>query len=226
MRILSGAFIVLFLLVPGLLSAGAWPRERGTWFLSSDVRLAWPQDTSQWVSLQPASNYYTIYAEYGLPRNLTLGLDLGHSVSGAGKTVAFLRMPLPKFRRGPELSAEFGLGVIDGRMVARPGISAGLGFATFGTPSWLAADAVVEVVSQPSAADLKLDLTYGVTLENGMKVILQLQSGLPASDPSFARLAPSIALPVGKNRLAEFGVTYGLRGDDSMGIKLGVWQTF
>ncbi len=226
MRILCGAFIVVFLMVPGLSSAGAWPRERGTWFLSSDVRLAWPQDTTQWASLGPTSKYYTIYAEYGLPRNLTLGLDLGHSVSGAGKTVAFLRLALPKFRRSPELSVELGLGVIDGRAVARPGVSAGLGFDTFGTPSWLAADAVVEVVSQPSAADIKLDLTYGVSLENGMKVILQVQSGLPASNPPFARLAPSIALPVGKNRLAEFGVTYGLRGDDSMGIKLGVWQTF
>ncbi|SNR81699.1 hypothetical protein [Puniceibacterium sediminis] len=224
MRILVALLVLMLLPAPA--KAGAWPRDQGTWFVSSDMRLSWPQDLTTWTSAKPVSQYYTIYAEYGLTQDLTLGLDLGRSVSGAGKMVAFLRMPLPTPLKQTKLALELGIGRIEGRPVIRPGLSVGRAIQLFGTQGWIAADGVAEIAPLDQRSDLKLDLTYGVTLESGTKIMLQFQSGRPTGFAPFARLAPSVALPFGRNRMAEIGVTYGLRGDDTFGIKMGIWQTF
>jgi hypothetical protein len=155
-----------------------------------------------------------------------MGLDLGRSASGAGKTVGFLRVPIYNPETGLKMSVDLGLGKIEGRPVVRPGLSLGRAFAAFGTNGWLAADAVAEIAPASRQTDYKLDLTFGVSLDSGTKVIVQVQTGAPNSVVPFVRFAPSLVLPIGRNRLVEMGGMYGLTGDDTFGVKLGIWQTF
>lgn len=214
--------IVALCLLAGPLCAGAWPRERGTGFVSAAVRLAWPGPLS---STPPQPGYQTVYAEYGLTDRLTAGVDLGRSVSGQSKLVAFLRYPLPV--RGDWRSAvELGLGQIDGEPVLRPGVSLGRGTQNAHGFGWLSVDTVAEYGLRRNAIDWKLDATYGVALPRDRKLILQVQSGLPAGRKGFVRLAPSAVFPISKTFSAEVGVTIGLAGDRGTGMMVGLWSQF
>ncbi|WP_425100387.1 hypothetical protein [Tropicibacter sp. S64] len=203
--------------------AGAWPRERGTGFLSTGVQLAWPQNLEHWTSPNPTQQYYTFYLEYGMTDRLTLGLDLGRSVSGAGKTVAFLQWPLLDRESGPKVAVAFGFGQIGDRTVLRPGLSVGWGLQR----GWLTMDALAEVQIDTSLTDYKIDFTWGRNLAHDRKVLLQVQTGQPADDPAFVRIVPSYVFPLGRRGImVETGATYGVTGDSSMGVKFGIWKNF
>ena len=203
-------------------AAGAWLRERGSLFASASARLSWPQDITTWTSLEPTGQYYTFYAEYGLTERLTVGMDLGRSVSGDGKGVAFLRLPLRDRDSGLKIATELGLGQIDGTPVLRPGLSLGLGLRH----GWLSADGLAEDAPLSGQVDLKLDLTWGWNLPGDRHLILQVQTGAPHGDAPFARLAPSVVVPVTERLSAEVGATWGVTGDASMGVLVGLWAEF
>ncbi|SDI23423.1 hypothetical protein [Salipiger marinus] len=212
--------LALCLLASGAL-AGAWPQAKGAGFASATVRLSWPQDLGTWTSLEPTGQYRTLYVEYGLTERLTLGLDLGRSVSGDVKTVAFLRWPLRQSDPGLRVAAEVGLGQIDGAAVLRPGLSLGLG-RDWG---WMAADALVELPGGGRAA-AKLDLTLGLHLPSDRMLLLQVQSGAPADGPGFVRLAPSLVTPLFRKVQTEIGGSWSLTGDRTMGVTMGLWTRF
>ncbi len=220
-RILA-LFLTLFIAAQA--QAGAWQRQKGSGFASSAVRLSWPQDVSTWVSTQPTSNYYTTYLEYGVTDRLTLGFDLGHSVSGSGKKIVFFQLPLRNKDSGPVMSGQLGFGQISGDWVLRPGVSFG-----WGRPNgWASIDSVAEIHLDRGTTDYKLDLTWGRNLARDRKLIVQIQTGDTALDMPFARLAPSLVTPLGRKKRIkmETGATLGLVGDSSMGLKLGLWLDF
>lgn len=202
--------------------AGAWPRSQGQGFASVSTRLAWPQDISDWTSLAPTEDYYTIYSEYGLTDRLTIGFDIGRSVSGAGKTIVFGQIPIRQKDKGPVMSAQLGFGQINGTWVVRPGVMMGWGRDN----GWIGLDSVAEIALDTGKTDFKLDATWGRNLGKDRIFMVQLQTGVTANDPPFARLAPSVVTPLGKRFKVETGVTYGLTGDGSMGLKLGLWTDF
>lgn len=204
--------------------SGAWPQEQGHGFASTDMRLSRPQNALRDGRI---STYNTLYLEYGLTDRITLGLDLGRSVSGDDKAVAFLRYPLPSPDPDTKLALEIGMGRIGDTRVLRPGLSLGRSFEVRDQVyGWLAADAVAEYDRDLGQIDYKLDVTLGVTFANRRKVFVQLQSGAPHGRESFVRIAPSVVLPLGHNRHVELGLTVGLKGDDQLGIKFGLWQKF
>ena len=206
---------------PHALFAGAWPREVGTGFASAAMRLSWPQDLSR----RSPDDYATVYLEYGIRPRLTMGLDLGHSVSGQGKTVVFARTPLLTSDH-LVASVELGFGEINKTPVIRPGLSLGRGIENAHGYGWLSLDARAEHAWQVQQTDWKLDLTFGTALPRNLTGILQIQTGLQAGDPFFARLAPSVVFSVTKATRIELGVTYGLVGDTSMGVMVGAWHSF
>lgn len=214
--------LALTCLAAPCVEAGAWPRKKGDGFASVSVRLGWPQDVADWTSLEPTQDYSTLYIEYGLTDRLTLGLDLGHSVSGSGKTVAFLQFPLRQADEGVHVSAQLGFGMISGDRVLRPGLSLGWSLEK----GWFSIDSVAEAHLQTGRADYKLDFTWGRNLNAGRKFILQVQTGQPDGQDAFARLAPSIVIPVRDRLKFETGATFGLTGDESVGLKIGVWTEF
>ncbi|MEC3861936.1 hypothetical protein VK792_11635 [Mesobacterium sp. TK19101] len=214
--------IGMLCLLAGSLQAGAWPRDRGTGFASLAGRLTWPGDLS---SARPELGYQTAYAEYGLTDRLTGGLDLGRSVSGDLKLIGFLRYPLRE--RGNWRSAvELGVGQIDGEPVLRPGLSLGRGTRNAHGYGWLSVDTVAEYGLRSKAIDWKLDATHGFALPRDRKLIVQIQTGLPAGRSAFARLAPSLVFPLGKRFSAEAGLTIGLAGDSGIGMMIGLWSDF
>lgn len=208
---------------PGPALAGPWPQDKGRGFASTSARLSWPRD---FIGTLPPSRYYTLFVEYGLTDKWTLGLDLGRSVSGGSKAVAFAQYPLRDRDDGIRITLALGLGRIDGRQVIRPGLNIGRGFSNDRRAGWMTAEAVAEVDLRNTHTDFKLDLTYGLNLARDRKLILQLQTGAPARRDPFARFAPSVVLPVGNGRHAEIGATYGLTGDSDVGLMLGFWQQF
>lgn len=218
--VLSITFGLLFAATD--LPAGAWPREKGRVFASTSVRLFWPQDISRRTSRAPTGRYNTFYAEYGLTDRLTLGLDLGRSVSGADKDMLFLRLPLSPRGARVKVAAELGLGVIDRQAVSRPGLSLGLGLQG----GWLSVEGLAEVSQHTGAVDYKLDLTRGWNLRENRKFMLQLQTGKPSGKEPFARLASSVVLPLTPAFSVEIGGSWDLAGGDTFGMLLGLWSEF
>ncbi|MHA6324698.1 hypothetical protein [Roseivivax sp. CAU 1753] len=213
--------LTLVLLLPGPLLAGAWPREVGTVFLSSVSYLSWPQRPVGPYTLAPQSRYDTLYVEYGATPRWTIGLDMGRSVSGDAKLVAFVRRPLSRPEAWLKIAGELGLGEIAGRAVIRPGLSLGHGW----DGGWFNADLNAERYFDAGETDVKLDMTYGRTVRRH-KVMLQLQAGRQAGDDPFLRVVPSVVTPLWRQVELEVGATYGVVGDESMGLKLGVWTQF
>ncbi len=221
MRLLPVA-LLLTCVIAAEARAGAWPRDRGTGFIAVTQRFGWPQDTGSWTSRRPTQDYTSFYLEYGLTERLTLGLDLGRSVSGDDKSVAFLQYPLRNRDRGPKVTVQLGLGQIGEARILRPGLSAGWGMER----GWLSFDTVVEHALDSGDSDVKLDITWGRNLERDRKLIVQLQSGAPSGDPAFLRVESSMVVPLTARTHAEFGGSWGLVSDQSMGLKLGVWHRF
>ncbi len=200
--------------------AGAWPREKGSVFAMTSYQVSAPDLSG------PVSSYYSGYFEYGLGSRLTLGADTGHSVSGESKVVLFLRRPLAQTDGGHVFAAEIGLGKIGSDTVVRPGLSYGYGFSGARGSGWFSVDLLFEHHLGMDRTDAKADITYGRNHARGFKTIWQLQTGKQRGDPSFARLAPSIALPIGARSHLELGVSTALRGPDEYGLKLGLWHEF
>ncbi|MCA0995878.1 hypothetical protein [Alloyangia pacifica] len=215
-----GRLCGLLWLCAGPLQAGAWLQERGAGFASSTTRLTWPQSYGLQGWQLPSGRYDTLYVEYGLSPRVTIGADLGRAISGAGKSLLFLRLPL--IGAGPmRLSAELGGGRIEGHQALRPGLSLGLSHAR----GWLNADILAELRGT-AGTDVKMDLTLGLNLPQRRKAILQVQTGVQRGDPGFVRLAPSVVLPLRERLQAEIGASWGLVGDTSAGLLLGLWTQF
>ena len=214
------ALLLSILALPA--SAGPWPQDKGRSFASASLRLVWPEDLR---SAQPESTYLTLYFEHGVTERLTVGLDLGHSVSGQGKSMVFARSPLPA--PGDWVAAaEIGLGLVEGAQVVRPGLSVGRGLRMAHGWGWVSADMQLEHRWQSGGTDLRLDLTLGTPLPRDRKLILQLQTGRQEGDPAFARLAPSMVMPLPNGLKLEAGGSVGLTGRNGLGLMVGLWHSF
>jgi hypothetical protein len=87
-------------------------------------------------------------------------------------------------------------------------------------------ESLAEISVDTEKVDYKADFTFGVDPRPRIKVIMQLQTGAPAGDPYFARLAPSVVVRISKKTHIELGLTVGLVGDDQVGLKIGIWREF
>lgn len=211
---------LLFLAWASTADAGPWPRGKGDAFIMTSLQVTAPNLEG------PASYYFSNYLEYGLTDSFTFGADLGHSVSGESKSIAFLRHPLWQHNTTHYFAAEIGLGQVAGNVVVRPGFSYGRGFSNGKTSSWLTVDLLFEHHLVKKHTDFKADITYGLNHHGGFKSMIQIQTGKQTGDPSFLRLAPSFALPMGASSHLEIGGSIALRGTDEYGLKVGFWKNF
>jgi len=227
--------IVLLILVvlPETVQAGAWLREKGTLFLS------W----SNTISTSPTSLYASdtsLYAEYGLTPRLTVGFDgyLG-SQGKASEAYLFMRFPLGKQDRPARMALTFGIGgksipnpwgSITEQSLAKVGFSWGRGLKR----GWLAVDAsaisVIEssiYVPAQAGTSYNIDFTFGQKPSERLMLIWQLQTGKTTNGPTYAKFAPSLVWSFGggKNSV-EIGLIKGLTGDETQSLKLGFWKSF
>lgn len=83
--------------------AGAWLREKGSSFTAISV-----------TTFEEGEGGYkyksSLYAEWGLRENLTIGLDAEEHQDLYGHALVFARIPIADFSQAGRFAAEFGVG--------------------------------------------------------------------------------------------------------------------
>jgi hypothetical protein len=217
-RCLTLAVVLLFWLASDA-TAGAWLREKGAVFLSLSGQVKEPDEYGF------LRQDYSLYAEYGLADRLTIGVDAGHDMLRMSKAFVFARIPLRRAEHAVKLAAELGAGETDGGTALRPGLSIGRGITLWGLGGWLNADGRA-VLAGGGAMTLESDLTFGLSVTDRAKVILQLQLGQPDLGDAYATFAPSFVYETRPGAHLEIGLTQPLTGGELRGVTLGLWRSF
>ncbi|HMB13679.1 MAG TPA: hypothetical protein VKN37_06695 [Roseovarius sp.] len=211
--------VLLSLCLSGPALAGAWPREKGTVFLSLAGQAEGPDEHGIY------RQNFTLYAEYGLTDRLTLGVDAGGDALRMTKAIGFLRWPLGRTDRRVKLAFELGAGQVDGENALRPVLSLGRGVEIGKRHGWLAADGRA-ILFTGGGMSLEADLTFGLSITKRSKVILQIQAGQPDLGDAYTRFAPSFVFETKPGAHIEFGLIEPLIGGGERGLKLGLWRKF
>ncbi len=219
--------------------AGAWPREKGSTFVS----LSHAVSTGTQTLLTPfmtISNYTGLYAEYGLTEKLTLGLDAGLGGNPADAeteayevraTAVFLRYPVWSDDSGHRTAVQLGFGRITDsvhgdqtRLI--PALAWGYGFESRFGGGWAGIDASADIRQPSGEVFWKADATLGLKPTERWMGILQLQTGLYPDAEPLVRFAPSVVRKLGPRLSLQLGGFAGLTGDDSLGAKAALWLSF
>ncbi|APX13579.1 hypothetical protein [Tateyamaria omphalii] len=199
--------------------AGAWMREHGTGFLSySGVY----QETGKLDG--------SVYLEYGLRPKLTLGakvdMDMTYGRAGNGTGFLFLRKPILIKEREYKIAYELGIGSTFGdnsESLLRTVLSYGRGIKAWDRYGWLAIDGTVEWALGDGPDTLKLDTTFGLTLNDRFKVMMQMFVS-DTDGETGPTLAPSI---IWQPRPKAPSFVVGIEGKDGvLALKLGMWRSF
>jgi len=212
------------ILLPGVASAGAWPREAGETFLSFSHALSAPRGDWGTAGFDPGT-WTALYLEHGVGGGLTFGLDVGRSDDGAATVIGFASVALGQGAGGGRWAAQMGVGGTGPEGPDRPLVQVMAMWGRGSAAGWLAADGQVLLV-RDAPAIAKLDLTWGLNTGDRTRVIVQLQAGDYPGSPPYARLHPSLVLRLSDRMSIELGGELGLVGSDSLGLKLGTWLEF
>ena len=154
------AYLLAFL-IAGSADAGAWPRAEGSVFLSVGRTSSVVATPVGGLGLQ--SQDLSLFFEYGLTDDLTVGLDLS-SGNGGDMTTGFVfaRPPiLQDFTKAP-LAATVALGVEDrDDGVTVPLLRAGLSWGRGLENGWLAFDTFYTTTPTGEGKGWKSDVTIG-----------------------------------------------------------------
>ena len=211
--------LICFILLGTITEAGPLPREKGEVFLALSVQA--PRLTST------DSLYGNIYTEMGIGNELILGLDAGGDGFSMSKIVGFLRWPDKKKTGRLKVAYDFGIGQIDNRFAVRSGISAGGGFDLGQNRSgWAVLDMRTAIFDFTGLVNTEIDATLGASLNPDLKIIFQLQGGLPALELPYLRAAPSAIYQIKPNHHIEVGLVAGVLYEKGTQIKLGFWRQF
>ncbi len=199
--------------------AGAWLRETGEGFLSLSSQVKEPDGYGLY------RQDYGLYAEYGLAERLTLGVDAGHDMLRMTNALIFARLPVGRTDRTVRIAAELGAGQVGDDTALRPGLSIGRGIRLWGRGGWLNADGRA-VLAGGDAMSLESDLTFGLSVTDRTKIILQLQAGQPETGDAYATFAPSFVYETKPGAHLQIGLTQPLTGDELRGLTLDLWRMF
>ena len=217
---------VLLFLFPVQALAGAWSREPGSTFLSFSTTITSPVDNFG----DDLAGTSSIYAERGMRRDLTFGIDAQMIDINSYSALVFIRRPVARALDPHRFAILAGAGVAvsgnETETILRLGAAWGRGISVRSLDGWAALDASVDYMNAQSDIAIKTDLTLGVKPNPKTKLMLQFQAGdYPGSDP-YLRVAPSVAYQIDQARHLEFGLQVGLKNDDRVGVKLGTWLEF
>jgi hypothetical protein len=218
---------LLLAVSPTVALSGAWPRAEGETF----VALSWESD-DDWIGL---------YAERGIGRDLTLGLDLGGKMQwnatagafdGEGRAIAFLRWPTPVGEGTPwQTSLEVGVGTdfdvevedVEPMTYAprlRLGANVGRGFQVFGMDGW--GDLGLRI--EPGGDETR----YGLGFVTGIKPMPRLTTSIglfvEVEEETSITVTPKIGLRVWRDLEVQLGAALKDGGDRR--VVLGLALTF
>lgn len=207
------------LLLASQAHAGAWMREQGTGFLSFGP-----------VYEETGRLDGSLYAEYGVRPNLTLGVKIDadmmqQQIRGATGFV-FARKPIDMGERQFNLAYEVGIGSTYGHssdLLLLTGLSYGRGVNVGSLNGWLALDGAVEWSLGDSGNLGKLDTTFGLTLSDKFKVMMQVFHS-QTDEANATTLAPSL---VWQPRPEMASYQLGIESESGvLAFKFAVWRSF
>ena len=197
-------------------AAGPWPMAKGAGHLCFSL---------EGDAGDGAGAYATLYTEVGVGKGRVVGFDFGQAEEDLDKAVLFARFPLGA-RGGDIVQAwEMGVGMVDGALALRPGVSVGRGFTLGESPGWVALDSRA-VLTEAGTGVFETDLTVGAGIRGGHKWMVQLQMAAPDDGDPYVKIAPSFAFKQGKGRHFLLGATAGLVNTDTVKFTFGIWQKF
>lgn len=204
--------------------AGPWPRETGSSFLSFSIERPTDGDNRDL--------YYSLYGEYGLTETLTIGVDGGSDYYTEGEGYVFLRVPVPITTGRHKFAVLGGVGARQtdtsyAEAIYVIGGSWGMGFGSTLGPGWASVDASVRERQTTDSRLTKVDTTVGVNRSSGQLWFAQLRYSdeSRASEPTW-ELAPSVAFELGERTRLETSAAFGLKGEQDITLKLGLWTEF
>lgn len=234
-RFIAGCLAWLLLAVT--VQAGPWPREQGHSFVS----LSGERDAE-------GNNYAELYAEYGLSRRRTLGLQISRTNVGEVTALLWYQKSLDNGEGPNRLSYSMGFGAIrrNGELLplSQAALMWGRGFSGLWDGGWMTAEARIRVSGKteerriqdglssveyayltPEAVG-KLDLTIGIRPSPSWALMNQLRLETRDDTDFSAKLASSVVHDlIGPARL-EIGVVVPLAGPSEPAVKIGTWLEF
>lgn len=211
---------------PQIAQAGAWPRDKGQFF----VALSADQLRSQ------------IYAEYGWGKDWTLGTEVSMPQGRRLPDVSqFIQHPIWRGKGGAivsaglavevrETTAALAFPVLKGEseVVVRAGLFWGKGFDTPIGGGWATIDAQLEQIVTTDWLDegfaYKLDMGFGVQPMERLKLMAQAQFWR-RGDAQTLRLETGAAVALGPVQVV-LSPSIGVIGAKDPRVKLGLWVEF
>ena len=226
-----------WLLAATVALAGPWPRDPGHSF----VALTGEQDRA-------GNSHAGFYAEYGLARRRTLGLEISHTDVGETSAMAWYQRSLDNGQGQNRLSWSMGIGAIrrNGEVLPQSQVALmwGRGFSGLWDGGWLTAEARVRVAGKTEEVTMrdgltqveyayltpevvgKLDLTIGIRPGPSWALVNQMRLETRKDTDFSAKLASSVVYDLSGPARLEIGVVAPLAGPSEAAIKIGTWLEF
>lgn len=214
--------LLLFLMLCGPLSAGAWLREKDAVFAAASV-----------TAFREESDVYkyksALYAEWGARPNLTIGLDAEEHQDLYGHALIFARIPLADFGRAGRFAAEFGVGAHHRQYGAwamyKTTLAYGKGIETGLGAGWIAIDTALEYRTH-AALIRKLDFTAGLSSGRRLDPLLQIETAYVPGRPWYWSARPSL---IYRPKTGKTSWIFGAERNsarDHIGFKVSLWLNY
>ncbi|MBE1283572.1 MAG: hypothetical protein GJ676_09710 [Rhodobacteraceae bacterium] len=215
-------FLVMILVTSEPVSAGAWLREKGTGFLSVSTTARQAHDTVGYET--------SIYSEYGLTQNMTIGVDLNQNQHFFGHTLVFARFPLARTPGKNRFALELGLGGSSDSTgwsaMQKVTLSFGRGFDSRFGPGWMSLDLATELRDTAPKQIMKFDATVGLSGARRLQPMLQIETSKIDGKPLFWSVTPSLRYRDKGDRTWLFGIEHKEADKRFLGAKIGLWKAF
>ena len=201
--------------------AGAWPREQGTAFVALS-------ETITINSVGISRSFLSLYAEYGLSPQLTLGFDgFRGGQEESSETFLFLSFPLFTANKKNRFAFTAGLGQhanLTG--TPAPALRVGLNWGRNIGSNWLALNNFVTFRKTTDDPLLKLDATWGYHYSNNIDLMLNLRAETYDGATGKFELAPGLTWKTGAGSRIELGLSIGASEHREYGVKFGTVRNF
>lgn len=203
--------------------AGPWLREKGKAFAASSVSATQAKDISG-----------SVYLEYGLRENVTLGADVFYGIDRtlqqAGSAIIFARFPISEPDATHKWAWHLGVGARSQNNIFTPAVEAGLSWGRgikIGTRyGWAVIDSSLNIPGSDLERRIKLDGTLGLGFTDhfrGMAQVFVTHQG----GEVFAKFAPSVLIIPGKGPYTvQLSAEIPMAGGGETQFKLGLWRDF
>ena len=198
---------------------GAWMRAEGTGFLSYSATVE-----------QNSKIQNSLYVDYGARANLSLGIKINADMTTGrfrnGSGFVFARKPITADGRPFIIAYEVGIGTTFGQSsepLLLTALGYGRGLKIGDHYGWLAVDGAVEWSLSEISYTAKLDTTFGLTLNERIKMMVQVFYSQTETESS-TKFTPSLIWEPGNGEVSyQIGASIE---DSAVALKFGLWKNF